>query len=116
MKTIAIIVVLLFSINSFAQNAVKLNMGDIAPFKGVLLTPERAEKALKAEKKNIVLEDLRITQDELIQYHKDSAKQARNKLSEAKFNAFLTNSGYFFLGVILGSLAIRIGGDIQDLR
>lgn len=111
-----ILLIFLLSINLvFAQNAVKLNKGDTANFDGILVKQERLDKLVKAEKKNIVLEDLRITQDELIDYHRDSARLYRKRLAEAKFNSFWTNTGYFVLGVVLTGLTFKINQKIGDL-
>lgn len=101
--------------NSFAQNAIVLNKGDTAPFKGALVKSERLNTLVKAEKKNIVLEDLRITQDELIEYHKDNARLYRKRLAEAKFDSFWTNTGYFVLGVVLTGFAFKVNQKIGDL-
>ena len=101
--------------NSFAQNAVTLNKGDTAPFKGALVAPERLDKLVKAEKSNIVLKDLRITQDEIIEYHKDQSRRYRKRLSEAKFDSFISNTGYFLLGVVLTGFAFKLSGKIGDI-
>lgn len=111
-----ILLIFLLSINLvFAQNAVVLNKGDSAPFKGALVKPERLNSLVKAEKKNIVLQDLRLTQDELIEYHKDTARKYRTRLAEEKFNSFWTNTGYFVLGVIITGFAFKAADKIGDI-
>lgn len=99
--------------SSFAQNAVKLEKGQSAPFEGVLLTKERAEKAVKAEKKNIVLSDLRIAQDELIEFHKTDARRQRRKLSQAKFESHIYNAAYFIFGALAASYAFKIQQEVN---
>ena len=107
---------IILTINStFAQNAVKLNKGDITPFEGILLTTERAEQAMKAEKKVLVLEDLKMTHMELIDFHKTDARVQRRKLSEAQFNSFWVSTGYFALGVILTGFAFKVNQKIGDM-
>jgi hypothetical protein len=116
MKIILLMIILITSINSaFAQNAVKLNKGEVAPFTGALVKEERLDKLVKAEKSNIVLKDLRIAQDELIEYHKTDARKQREKLSDAKFEAFWTNAGYFVLGAVLTGLTFKLNQKIGDL-
>jgi hypothetical protein len=111
-----ILLILLLSINlCFAQNAVKLNKASLAPFTGILVKKERLDTLVKAEKKNLVLEDLRLTQDELIDYHKNSARVYRKRLAEAKFNSFWANTGYFVLGVVLTGFAFKVNQKIGDL-
>lgn len=108
------LIVLILLINSaFAQNAVSLNKDQKAPFEGVLLTKERAEKAVKAEKRQIVLEDLRISQEELIKYHRKDAALQRRKLSQAKFESHVYNIAYFLLGVVITGYAFKIQEDIR---
>lgn len=101
--------------NSFAQNAIVLDKGQTAPFKGALIKPERLDTLVKAERKSIVLEDLRITQDELIDYHKDTARKYRTRLAEEKFNSFWTNTGFFVLGVVLTGFAFKAADKIGDM-
>jgi len=101
--------------STFAQNAVKLNKGDISPHDGILLTTERAEKAMKAEKRELVLSDLRITHEELIQYHKEDARMQRRKLSEAKFKSFWVSTGYFIIGVLVTGFAFKVNQKIGDI-
>lgn len=93
--------------NVFAQNAVKLNKGDTAPFTGALVKKERLEKLVKAEKSNLTLKDLSIHKDELIEFHKMDAKLQRQKLSEAKFDSNLKSIGMFVLGVVITGFAYK---------
>ena len=116
MKKILLTITLIISINnSYCVNAISLNKGETAPFSGALVKPERLDSLVKAEKKNIVLKDLGLVKDELIEYHKDSAKKYRKKLAEEKFNSFWTNTGYFLLGIILGSVAVKTSEKIGNI-
>lgn len=111
-----LLLIFIISINTcFAQDAVTLNKGDIAPFKGTLVKKERVEKLIKAEKKVIVLSDLRLAQEELIDYHKTDARRQREKLSKAKFDSNLKAVGYFVLGAVLTSLTFKINQKIGDI-
>lgn len=110
---ILILILILFTSSAFAQNAVLLEKDQKAPFSGTLVKNERLDRLIKAEKKNIVLSDLRIAQDELIEYHKADAKRQRKRLSEAKFEAFWTNAGYFLLGCVLTSVSFKIAQEVQ---
>lgn len=112
--SILILNVLIFN-TAFAQNATTLNKGDIAPFSGILLTKERAEKAVKAEKANIVLKDLRIAQEELTEYHRQDARTQRRKLSEAKFGSFLNVVGAFVVGVLVTGFAFKVNQKIGEI-
>lgn len=109
---LSLLIITLTTSQVFAQSTI-LEKGDTAPYKGLLLTPERAEKAAKAEKRVIVLEDLRIAQNELIEFHKDQVKVTRRKLSEAKWDGFWSNTGYFLLGCVLTSVAFKMNKEVM---
>jgi len=98
--------------DSFAQSTV-LAEGQPAPYTGILLTKERAEKAAKAEKRELVLKDLGVAKDELIKYHKKDAQTQRDRLREAKFDSFISNTGYFLLGCVLTSISFKIAQEVQ---
>lgn len=98
--------------SSFAQSII-VKKGDTVPYDGILLTKERAEKAMKAEKAKIVLEDLKFTQEKLIKYHKDDAALQRKRLSKEQFKSNIYNVGYFVLGVVLASYAFKIQQEIN---
>jgi len=100
---------------SFAQNAVRLNKGDIAPFTGTILTDSKLIELDKAQRSNIVLKQLGIAKDELIVYHKQDARVQRRKLSEARFKGFWANTMYFGLGVILTGFAFKVNEKIGDI-
>ena len=111
-----LILLLIFLTNAaFAQNAAILNEGDNAPFSGILVKEERLETLVKAEKSNIVLRDLRATQDELIEYHKDTSRLYRKRLAEAKWDGFWSNTGYFVLGIVLTSVAFKVNSKIGEM-
>lgn len=113
MRIIILTITLIISINSFAQNAVKLNKGEVAPFTGALVKPDRLDKLVKAEKAEAVLRDLRVTHESIIKFHRKDAQRQREKLSEANFKNSIYNTGYFLLGVILASYAFKLQGEIN---
>ena len=98
----------------FAVNAVKISEGEPAPFTGVILTSEKVIELDKAQRENEILNELKLTQENIIKYHKEDAKMQRKKLAEAKFESFAYNVGYFFLGVILSSYAYKLSQEIQQ--
>jgi len=110
-----ILLLILLSNSAFAQNAVKVHEGNKVPFDGILLTTERAEKAMKAEKRSLVLEDLRMTQMELIDFHKQDARVQRRKLSEAKFDSNMKALGMLVLGVLVTGFAFKVNQKIGDM-
>lgn len=113
MKTL--ILSLIFLTQALAQNSQKVKKGEPAPFDGHVVKKERLVKLIKAEKKNITLKDLAATQEEIADYHRGQARVYRKKLSEAKFDAWISNVGYFTLGIILTGFAFKVSGKIQDI-
>ena len=109
MKTMIrmILLITLMSNVAFSKEATYLNKDDIAPFDGILLTEERAEKAMKAEKKVIVLEDLRITQEELIKHYKEVAQEERDERVKQEFSNSVKNIGYFLVGTLITAFAFK---------
>ena len=114
MKSIALMILMTISINSFAQSTT-LNKGDIAPFRGILLTPERAEKAAKAEKKVPLLQENINLQQDISKYYKKELDQTRSALTKEKIGNTFENAGYFLLGAVLASVAFKIQGKIGEM-
>jgi len=113
MKKIVLMMFLITSItSSFAGTIQK---GEAAPFTGILLTKERAEKAMKAEKANIVLKDLQVAQEELTEYHRDSARKARNELTKTQVRGYMNVIGAFVLGVLVTGFAAKMNNKIQEI-
>lgn len=111
---VSTILMIILTTSSFAQSTI-VKQGDPAPYDGVLLTPERAEKAVKAEKKVIVLSDLRLTQDQLIDHYKDVADQERKQRLKNEFDNGLKNMGYFILGTLLTAFAFKTVETVRDI-
>jgi hypothetical protein len=110
-----VLILLIIMINTaFAQSTI-LNKGDIAPYSGILLTKDRAEKAVKAEKANIVLSDLRIAEEELTEYHRSDARRARTELSKSQIKGYLNVLGAFTLGVLAASFAFKVNQKVGDI-
>ena len=111
-----LLLIFILSINlTYAQDAVSIKKGEIAQFDGILLTKERAEEAMKAEKSNIVLKDLRIAQEELTEYYRQDARIQRRKLSEAQFSGFMSNTLYFVVGVLVTGFAFKVNQKIGEM-
>lgn len=97
----------------YAENSVIIKKGEEASFDGYLVKKGRVEELIKAEKKSLTLEKLRIVQDDMIEYYKEDAKNSRKKLTEAKWNGFWENTGYFLIGCIITSVAFKVNQEIQ---
>ena len=113
-KILAIFLTLLFCTSTFAQSTI-LQKGQIAPYTGILLTEERAEKAVKAEKSNIVLRDLGMAQEELTEYHRDAARVARTELTKSQVKGYIHVIGAFILGVVVTGFAAKMNNKIQEI-
>lgn len=101
--------------SSFAKNATTVTKGEKSPFTGVLLKEKVFNDLVKSDKKVLKLEDLRITQDQLIKYHKEEASMYRKELTKEKIGNSFTNIGYFVLGVLVTSFAFKIQRGVDKL-
>ena len=109
MKNLTLMICLIISItSSFAKETIFINEGTTAPFSGILMTEERAAKAMKAEKKVLTLQDLRITDNKIIEYYKDEAKQTKRLLDQERTTSTFKAIGYFVLGSLLTGLAAKV--------
>ena len=110
-----ILILILMTNLVFAQNSTIVKKGDTVPYDGILLTPERAEEAVKAEKKLVTMKALGEAQAALTAFHKEEAVVARKRLTEAKWDGFWSNTLYFALGVVLTSVAFKVNQEIGEL-
>jgi len=106
---------LIISTSSFAETAALLEKGDSAPFSGTLITNERVDKLVKAEKANIVLKDLRIAEKELTEYHRSKAREARTELNKVQLKGYMNTILAFTVGVIVTGFAFKVNQKIGDI-
>lgn len=87
-----------------AQVAYKVEKGKPSPISGVIITEEKVIELYKAEKKVIVLEDLRIHDKELVNVYKGHSKDLREDVIKAQSEAFWCKVA---LGIVSGFLMYR---------
>lgn len=110
MKTLLILILLVNT--AFAQNSTYLKSGETAPFDGHLVKSERLEQLIKSDKQKPLLEAKFEAQNELIDYHKGNAKEARSKLLETELKGNLKLIGGFLLGVVITGFAFKVNKEI----
>lgn len=110
-----LIIIVLLTNSAFAQNAVKLNAGETAEFSGILVNEDKMKELIKSDKLVPLLETKLDLQKDLVTFHHEDAMLQRKKLSEAKFGAFWTNTGYFILGAVLTAVTFKINDKIGDI-
>lgn len=103
-----LISLLIISNLSFAQNAVILNKGEAAPFKGALVKEETLDSLVKSDKKVIKLEQLRLTQEQMTNYYKKEAEMSREQAHIERTRSDLKSIGSFILGCVLTGLAAKV--------
>jgi hypothetical protein len=106
---------LIISITSNAQDIVPLNKGEVAPFTGALVPPDRlndmrkTDEELRITKKQIVqYKDLQIVNAQRMEYYKGTVKDYQEELSEERTKSTIKSAGYFLLGALLTGLATKI--------
>lgn len=97
--------ILLLSTNlAFSQSAYRIQKGESSPISGVVITDSLAKHLYKQEQKVTILEDLRLTNKELLDVYMKQNIQLKENANKAKYEAFWYKVG---LGVISGLLIYR---------
>lgn len=113
LKKMWIILILTTSFSN-AQTSTLLTKGTPAPFSGTLIRNERVNELVKAEKRNILLEELSIKQDQRVEIYRTEASRLETQLARAQFKSFWTNVGFFALGVVVTGVAAKAA--IESVR
>jgi len=108
MKTIIIIMITLLQLNiAYANQLTPIKKGQTAAYDGFLADKDQMkhfrlinEQKKLSEAHNLLLSDLRVTQDSLIAFHKKRAQEANNALIWQETKGYLTNILFFTLGII----------------
>lgn len=112
----ALLIAILFTSQILAgENAVKLKLGDLAPYDGFLIKKERVVELDKAERKVPLLEAKISLQEDLVEFHRDEAGKARRNLSKERWEGNLKLIGGFLLGVVITGFAFKINQNIQEM-
>lgn len=99
-----LVLLLIIPTLSMSTVAQKIDKGQPAPFNGVIITEEKAVELYKAEKKVIVLEDLRLTEKELSEVYLKKTKDLSLKLNRSESELFWYKVG---IGVLVGAFVYR---------
>jgi len=117
---IKFILLFVFTFNVFAQNTVLLNKGESAPFDGVLSDSDQMkiyrqsnEEKKLLQDKVLTLKDLNATIQERSDVYKAEGDYYRSQLRTQEFRGFWANVGYFALGVLATSLAIKASENVR---
>ena len=102
-----LILIFLISFNCFSQNAIKIKKGEKASFSGALVKEETLDRLIKSDKKVLVLEQLRLIDEQKVDIYKDRLLNTEKELSKSNRRKFWSNIGYFTLGVIITGLAAK---------
>jgi hypothetical protein len=109
-----ILLILLLTFNCFAQQMVKLDEGQKAPFAGILSDSEqmktfrKTNEELKLTKKqNITLKELAVVQERQAKLYKEESDAYRTQLRREQVKSFWAKVGYFALGVLVTGLAAK---------
>ena len=101
MKSLLLSLILILSTNfSYAQNAILLEKGDIAPFKGALITPDKVSELVKAKKSELVLRDIAANQKLQLNEYESELKVLTKDLKKEKVSGTINIVASFIVGVI----------------
>ena len=107
MKIVMLMILLMISIKSSYAQATKLDKGNPAPFKGVLITEDKLVEYDKAERLNIALKDLNNLHDLRHDQYKKDLREAKSELNKAVFKGYVGTIGGFVLGVLITGVAAK---------
>jgi len=95
------LLLLLFISSSFvySNDAVLLKKGNEAPFTGVLVSEQRLDRLVTAEKSNLTLKDLRLIDGDIIKYQNDQIKQLNSEITKKEWSSIGQSLLMFILGV-----------------
>ena len=105
--TLMILLTILITENSLAQNAAALDKGQIAPFKGVLITESQLQEYDKAVRSNVALKELGDLYDLRVEQYKKDLSEAKSELNKAHLKGYLGTTGGFILGVLITGFAAK---------
>lgn len=115
MKKLSLLVLLAFSTQVLAQDAVPLKKGEYAPFSGVLFTNEKANELrltdLKLQESQEViklLDERSRLQEQRLELRDKQIDSLSKRVVENSDSAFLTKLGMFILGALV-TTGIAIG-------
>lgn len=114
-KLIVLITISIFSINSIAQDVVRIEKGEKAIFAGALVSEKKLndlrqneEKRVLLEKKVLKMEDLGLLSEEKLDIYRNRVYNVEKELSKSNRRTFWSNIGYFALGAILTGFATKV--------
>lgn len=114
MKTVKILMILLFTFSIQAQTLVPIKKGEPAPFDGFVIDkPMEAkfrlinEKFKLSEAKVLKLKDLQIVQKQQVKQYEVYTNRLESGLAREQWVGTFKGIGGFFLGVIITSMAYK---------
>lgn len=93
---------------SYAQNAIILDKGDIAPFRGALLKEEVLSDLVKAKKKEPLLKDLVANQELRANSLENDNKRLTKELRNTKIGNAVDNIYYLVIGIVVTSIIYEV--------
>jgi hypothetical protein len=100
MKLLSTLLLLLLSVNIYAQDVVAIKQGEVAKFSGNLIKTERLVQYFKDSKKLPLMEMK-------VDLYKTRLKQTERELSKANFKSYIGTVGGFVLGVVITGIAAK---------
>ena len=107
-RIIMLILSLTILINiSNAQDVIRLDQGQSAPFSGNLIKTERLEEFYKSHKKLPLVEENFELEKQRNSLYKERFQDTERELTKAKFKGYIGTIGGFVLGVIITGVAAK---------
>lgn len=107
MRAMMLILLLMLSTTINAQDAIRLDKGQVAPFSGNLIKTEKLEQFYKSHKKLPLVEANLSLERHRIELYRVRLRKTESELTRAKIKGNLKTIGGFLLGVLVTSVAAK---------
>ena len=108
MRTMMLILLLMLSITtSSAQDVIRLDKDQVAPFSGNLIKTSKLEEFYKSHKIVPILEANISLEKQKLELYRDRLRETETELTRARTKAYLGTVGGFLLGVLITGFAAK---------
>jgi hypothetical protein len=105
----------LVTLTANSQDIVALEKGEVAPFSGALVPPEKLNEMRKVDEELVItrkqitsFKELNAVNEEKIDFYRVTASDYRDELRSERTKNVFKNAGYFLLGALLTGVATKV--------
>ena len=110
-----LLMITLVTLTANSQDIVALEKGEVAPFSGALVPPEKLNEMRKVDEELVItrkqitsFKELNAVNEEKIDFYRVTASDYRDELRSERTKNVFKNAGYFLLGALLTGVATKV--------